>query len=147
MAKRKTPHDPTEPAAERRSHDRFAIQGAVVEYMKVDLLAFMDRDLRRGEGLMNVSEGGMLFAAEDSFPVGQTLSLVLRVPEWRDPPKMRGEVVRCERPEGADWYHIGVRFTMCCSQAAAAFRSLVEQSERPSDRVQLYVSDAVPGAA
>ena len=137
-------HDKTEPleresGPDRRDHDRFRIKGAKVEHMKVEFLSFIDKDLRRKEDLLNVSEGGMLFSAGDTFPIGQNLSLVLHVPHTSESPKMRGEVVRATQPEGADHYHIGVKFTMCCSDAAEMLRSLARQSKETPDRVELYV--------
>ncbi len=132
---------------ERREHDRFHIKDAVVEHMKVDFVSFTDKNLRRRDPMVNVSVGGMLFTCDDSFPLGQPLSLIMHLPDCEAQPKMRAEVVRCVRLPGDVRYHVGVRFTMCCVDAANLLQSLVQESQRRPDRVQLYVSTRAEGAA
>jgi hypothetical protein len=63
---------------------------------------------RTGRAL-NVSEGGLLLSLEEPVPVGTPLTLVLR-PKGVPPLALRGEVVRCQKDQGARGRHeLGIR--------------------------------------
>ena len=141
MSKTKTQTQTTTLEPDRRAHDRFSIDGAKVEYMKVEFLAFVDKDMQRTDDVVNVSQGGMLFASDEGFPLGQHLSLLLHLPHQPGTSKMRGQVVRAAPPDGSDHCLVGVRFTMCCSGAADMLQALAQECESAAGRVKLYVSD------
>ena len=139
MSKRKATPPAGESPADRRDHHRFCIQGAQVQYMKVQILSFVDKELQQRDDLLNVSEGGMLFYSKTGFPIGQCLSLMLHLPAFDDTPCMRGTVVRSDPPEHGDRHQVGVRITMCSSDGADLLRSLPKIAEDTPTLVELYV--------
>jgi len=129
MSNRDTHREPDTSGEDKRRHGRFGIEDAEVEYMKVELLSFVDKQQRGRDKLVNASEGGMLFLSEEEFELGQSLSLVLVAPDLDDSPKMRGKVVRSSAHEEGTRFQTGVEFSMCGSQAAEILRALADQAE------------------
>lgn len=125
--------------ADRRDHARYRIEGAEVEYVKVDFLAFVDKDMRQRDDLGNVSEGGMLIMAAEDFPTGQNLSLCLLIPGTAEPLRMRGAVVWTSACGDGRRYEVGVKLNMCGSRAAKLLGGLAQWCKESPDRVALYV--------
>ena len=139
MTERKKKADDHQPKTERRCHQRYAIEGATVEYVKVEFLAFTDRCLWQKDDLGNVSEGGMFFVSEQDFSVGQSLSLCLDVPWHKGSLKMRGAVVRTRPSSEGKRQEVGVKFGMCTAEAAKVLAGLARECETAPDQVELYV--------
>ena len=139
MKKHNAQADESVSGADRRGRPRYCIKGAMVEYVKVEFLAFLDKDMRQRDDLGNVSEGGMLMMAEEDFDVGQNLSLCLLIPGVSESLKMRGSVAWTSACEAAPRHKVGVKFNMCGLEAAKTLSSLAELYRQNPDRVVLYV--------
>jgi len=90
---------------ERREHARHPAPGAVVFY------SFSDDE--SGEmyvncPVQNISLGGIEFLTPHEIPAGQTLSLIMRVPERPPDFNMHGRVRWCKAEAGGKLYRTGV---------------------------------------
>ena len=72
----------------------------------------------------DLSGGGVQLVSEKKVPVGTTINLVLNLPEM-DLVKIKGEVVRADKPNGVDIYWLAVKF--------------IEISEKDREKIIKYI--------
>lgn len=75
---------------ERRSHRRFKVEGATVDFAPADLKAGSPKGVQ-GSEVVNISVGGLSFLFAEELALGMRLSLVIRIPD-REPMRLIGRV-------------------------------------------------------
>lgn len=95
---------------ERRACERFVIPGAAVRYKKEALL-FSGKYTEKFYPVFDISRGGLRFLSLESLKANTKVSLMLVIPEEKDPLTITGSVRWLSlNPEKSYKYQVGVQF-------------------------------------
>ena len=93
--------------SERRRHKRYGVKDSSVRYRKAGLLsAFANHSDRLL--LLNFSEGGLHFIAQEEFPIGGVFHFLLEFPKISSKIKAKGRVIWTRKSTEHDAFRAGV---------------------------------------
>ncbi|MFH1226533.1 MAG: PilZ domain-containing protein [Planctomycetota bacterium] len=114
---------------ERRSQERYVMQGCAVRYKTKQLLGLFNKVSKRYMAL-DISQGGINFITREGFKLGLPVSLIITAPLLKeDAINAQGRVAWVKPSPELRIYNIGIEFTSISDQDKTRLKNLVDSTD------------------